>query len=107
MNRVCAFSVAKTSGILLALAAFTSASLLQSALLRESQDVQEAAQEKEHDEPIPLPTPPPTLSPEETALEQTSQGARPVVPLVESFDGLGAGFQGPQGTSNFRNPSDN
>ena len=27
--------------------------------------------------------------------------------MLESFDGLGAGFQGPQGTSNFRNPSDN
>jgi hypothetical protein len=29
------------------------------------------------------------------------------VALLESFDGLGAGFLGPQGTSNFRNPSDN
>jgi len=27
--------------------------------------------------------------------------------MLESFDGLGAGFQGPQGTSSFRNPSDN
>jgi hypothetical protein len=32
---------------------------------------------------------------------------RPAAPLVESFDGLGAGFQGPQGTATFRNPSDN
>jgi hypothetical protein len=29
------------------------------------------------------------------------------VPLLESFDGLGTGFEGPQGTTNFRNPSDN
>jgi hypothetical protein len=28
------------------------------------------------------------------------------VPLLESFDGLGAGFEGPQGTTNFRSPSD-
>lgn len=34
------------------------------------------------------------------------QGTRAAVPLLGSFDGLGAGFQGPQGTSNFRNPSD-
>ena len=27
--------------------------------------------------------------------------------LVESFDGLGVGFEGPQGTTNVRNPSDN
>jgi hypothetical protein len=29
------------------------------------------------------------------------------VPLLEQFDGLGAGFEGPHGTTNFRNPSDN
>ena len=40
-------------------------------------------------------------------MEQTSEGTRPAVPLLESFDGLGAGFQGPQGTADFRNPSDN
>jgi hypothetical protein len=27
--------------------------------------------------------------------------------VLASFDGLGAGFEGPQGTTNFRNPSDN
>jgi len=27
--------------------------------------------------------------------------------VLASFDGLGAGFEGPQGTSKFRNPSDN
>ena len=34
-------------------------------------------------------------------------GARPAAVLVESFDGLGVGFEGPQGTTNVRNPSDN
>jgi hypothetical protein len=40
------------------------------------------------------------------AVEQTSQGARPEASLLESFDGLGSGFTGPQGTANFRSPSD-
>lgn len=72
-----------------------------------SSDAPEAAREQEPDEPIPSPAPPPTLSPAGIAVEQTSQGMRPAAPLVESFDGLGAGFQGPQGTATFRNPSDN
>jgi len=63
-------------------------------------------QEQRRDEPIPPPVPPPTLSPAGIAIEQTSQGARPAVPLLESFDGLGAGFEGPQGTTSFRSPSD-
>jgi len=44
------------------------------------------------------------------AVEQTSQGGRPAVPVIDSFDGLGAGFKGPQsgqGPAFFRNPSDN
>ncbi|HEX6464452.1 MAG TPA: hypothetical protein VFZ98_08370 [Vicinamibacterales bacterium] len=41
------------------------------------------------------------------SIEQTSQGAKPAPQLVESFDGLGVGFQGPQGTYDARNPSDN
>jgi hypothetical protein len=32
------------------------------------------------------------------AVEQTSMGNRPPAKLVESFDGLGVGFKGPQGT---------
>jgi hypothetical protein len=39
--------------------------------------------------------------------EQTSPGTGPPVVLVESFDGLGFGFQGPHGVSLGRNPSDN
>jgi hypothetical protein len=41
------------------------------------------------------------------AVEQTSAGTRDAPVLVESFDGLGEGFEGPQGTATLRNPSDN
>ncbi len=41
------------------------------------------------------------------AVEQTAQGSRPAAPLIDSFDGLGFGFTGPQGTATTRNPSDN
>jgi hypothetical protein len=58
-------------------------------------------------EPIPPPIPAPTLSPAGIAVEQTSQGPEPAPAILASFDGLGAGFSGPQGTGNFRNPSDN
>src|SRR5439155_4417276 len=47
------------------------------------------------------------LSPASAAVEQRSQGARPPAALVESFDGLGLGFEGPQGAFTGRNPSDN
>ena len=40
-------------------------------------------------------------------VEQTVQGTRPPATIVASFDGLGAGFTGPQGEATFRNPSDN
>ena len=41
------------------------------------------------------------------AVEQTSPGTRAPATLVASFDGLGAGFAGPQGSALLRNPSDN
>src|SRR5262245_1138674 len=46
------------------------------------------------------------LAPAST-IEQTSPGTKPQPSLVESFDGLGAGFEGPQGSAALRNPSDN
>jgi hypothetical protein len=73
----------------------------------ESTDDPDDAQDRRPDEPIPPPPSPPTLNLAGIAVEQPSQGTRPAVPLIESFDGLGAGFEGPQGTANFRNPSDN
>lgn len=41
------------------------------------------------------------------AVEQTSPGTKPAAVMVASFDGLGVGFDGPQGLSTGRNPSDN
>ncbi|MBI3504266.1 MAG: hypothetical protein HY059_05450 [Proteobacteria bacterium] len=40
-------------------------------------------------------------------VEQTQQGTRDDLALLASFDGLGVGFSGPQGTAFVRNPSDN
>ena len=40
-------------------------------------------------------------------IEQTTPGSRPPARIAHAFDGLGVGFEGPQGTANLRNPSDN
>lgn len=60
-------------------------------------------------QPSAPPPPPPviTVPAGAAAVEQTTQGTRPPAALVESFDGLGVGFAGPQGTANLRQPSDN
>lgn len=57
----------------------------------------------------PKPVVPPVIAapPGAAAVEQTSPGWRPPAARVESFDGLGVGFVGPQGTAALRNPSDN
>jgi hypothetical protein len=41
------------------------------------------------------------------AIEQTENGTKPPPEILASFDGLGEGFEGPQGTARLRNPSDN
>ncbi len=41
------------------------------------------------------------------AVEQTANGTGPAPRLVASFDGLGAGFEGPHGAWSGNNPSDN
>ena len=41
------------------------------------------------------------------SVEQTEHGTKPPPEIVASFDGLGEGFNGAQGTARFRNPSDN
>lgn len=41
------------------------------------------------------------------SVEQLTHGDRPEARLVASFEGLGYGFEGPQGQARFRNPSDN
>jgi hypothetical protein len=57
-------------------------------------------------DPQPVPSPPP-IPAAGAAAEQKFPGSRPSAALVASFDGLGVGFDGPQGTINGRNPSDN
>ena len=47
------------------------------------------------------------LLPQQGSVEQTSQGTRNPAALVDSFDGMGVGFEGPQGKYEGRNPSDN
>lgn len=49
----------------------------------------------------------PSVPPGAAAVEQTVPGTKPPATLVASFDGLGVGFDGPQGTTPLRNPSDN
>lgn len=41
------------------------------------------------------------------SIEQTSPGRRSPAELIAGFDGLGVGFDGPQGAATGRNPSDN
>jgi hypothetical protein len=48
-----------------------------------------------------------TTPPGSAAVEQVSQGARAHAVRVSSLDGLGLGFEGPQGSAAFSNPSDN
>jgi hypothetical protein len=57
----------------------------------------------------PPPIVPPVITVPDGAakVEQTTHGTRPAATIAERFDGLGVGFEGPQGTSNLRNPSDN
>ena len=58
-------------------------------------------------QPDPAPAPKPVIPEAGAAVEQRSPGRRPAAPLVESFDGMGAGFEGPNGTATLGNPSDN
>ena len=41
------------------------------------------------------------------SIEQTAEGTLAPAAIVAQFDGLGVGFEGPQGTATLRNPSDN
>ena len=55
----------------------------------------------------PAPAPKPVITAAGAAIEQRVQGKKPGSLLVESFEGLGTGFKGPNGTATFKNPSDN
>ena len=48
-----------------------------------------------------------TSPPGSAAVEQKTPGAKAAATIVESFDGLGVGFDGPQGPGRGGNPSDN
>lgn len=45
--------------------------------------------------------------PTAASIEQTQAGTRQPAEIVANFDGLGEGFEEPQGKGRFRNPSDN
>jgi hypothetical protein len=55
----------------------------------------------------PAPPAPLTVPAGAAAVEQKTHGAKPPVELLASFDGIGEGFSGPQGSATLRNPSDN
>src|SRR3954470_7771023 len=56
----------------------------------------------------PAPPPPVITTPAGSErVEQLTMGSRPAAILAASFDGLGSGFVGPQGSAVTRNPSDN
>jgi len=57
--------------------------------------------------PAPIVAPVMTAPAGSEAVEQTTPGTRPPATIAASFDGLGIGFEGPQGTPTLRNPSDN
>jgi hypothetical protein len=56
--------------------------------------------------PPPAPGPLPVIGAKSAAVEQTSPGTKPAAELVDSFDGLGFGFEGPQGQFTGGSPSD-
>src|SRR5918999_570867 len=64
-----------------------------------------SAQQRPASEPIVAPVMKAAAGSE--SVEQTAPGPREAAVIVASFDGLGEGFEGPQGTATFRNPSDN
>jgi hypothetical protein len=66
-------------------------------------DREEASQGRGSPPPIPVLSVPSGSA----AVEQTAEGTKAAAVLVESFDGLGIGFTGPQGTGRSGNPSDN
>jgi hypothetical protein len=65
------------------------------------------ADEEEMQATAPPPVPVISVPHGAAAVEQTSQGTKPPPDVAASFDGLGEGFAGPQGSAMLRNPSDN
>jgi hypothetical protein len=69
----------------------------------------ETAESAEAAMQTPAPPAPPVMTAPagSAAVEQTTQGDKAAPEIVASFDGLGVGFDGPQGPATLRNPSDN
>lgn len=74
---------------------------------RLSGDPDQEEEEREQGRGGPIVPPVITTPAGSAAIEQREQGTKPAATLVKSFEGLGLGFEGPQGTASFRNPSDN
>ena len=72
--------------------------------LSEPNEESEEERERERDQAA---IPAMTIPAGSADVEQTTFGTKPPAKLVASFDGLGVGFVGPQGTATTRNPSDN
>ena len=68
---------------------------------------EETQAEPQQQAPAPIVPTVITTPPGAEKVEQRSMGKKPAATLVASFDGLGVGFDGPQGTATLRNPSDN
>lgn len=60
-----------------------------------------------HDVSNPIASYKPLINPASAAVEQTVLGSKKGLVLTTSFEGLGEGFIGPQGSATLRNPSDN
>jgi hypothetical protein len=67
----------------------------------------ETARPVKHDVSAPLIFSAAKTKQRKPGVEQTYFGKKPAATLLASFDGLGEGFTGPQGTATMRNPSDN
>jgi hypothetical protein len=70
-------------------------------------DAQGAESEREVGFREPRTAPGMSAPQEGVAAEQKTQGSKPAAELLVSFDGLGVGFEGPQGSGRSNNPSDN
>lgn len=77
--------------------------------LRSLADSNKSAPDERLEQQNSAPIIPPVITtpPGSAKIEQRAQGTKPAATLAVSFDGLGAGFSGPQGAATLRNPSDN
>ena len=73
----------------------------------EDHDCGNSMQDPDQSPAPPAVTIPPPVTGAAAAVEQKSPGTKPPAQLAISFDGLGVGFEGPQGPATGRNPSDN